>query len=315
VKALVTGGAGFIGSHLCAELTARGAEVSVLDDLSTGRRKNIAGLPVRFIESQHHRLPARQCGGGRHRHHRASGGGGVGTRVHIEAPMRTHDVNVTGTLNVLQYARDVDAHVVVASSAAVYGNVSGIIRADANLPHPLSPYAASNWRRRPTRPAGSNRTGCLRSPYAPDGSWVLSTGADGTVRIWEPRPHAEPTEVTGHKNTVRSVAIAPDGSWFAGAGNDGVIHLWDKYTGGQLSTLPGHDGAVLAVAVAADGAWLASVGIDRTVRVWEVATQSCVAMTRVEKDVTVCAWSPTDNSLFVGGDAGLYHFQLIEAIR
>jgi UDP-glucose 4-epimerase len=142
VKALVTGGAGFIGSHLCAELTAGGAEVSVLDDLSTGRRDNIAGLPVRFIEASITDYQAV-----------SAAVAGIDTIVHlaavasvpesIEAPMRTHDVNVTGTLNVLQCARDVNAHVVVASSAAVYGNASGLIRADANLPHPLSPYAAS----------------------------------------------------------------------------------------------------------------------------------------------------------------------------
>jgi UDP-glucose 4-epimerase len=142
VKALVTGGAGFIGSHLCAELIAGGADVSVLDDLSTGRRENIAGLPVRLIEAcvtDYRAVSAAVAG--------------VDTIVHlaavasvpesIEAPMRTHDVNVTGTLNVLQCARDVAAHVVVASSAAVYGSASGLIRADANLPHPLSPYAAS----------------------------------------------------------------------------------------------------------------------------------------------------------------------------
>lgn len=133
MKVLVTGGAGFIGSHLCAKLHDRGIEVRVLDDFSTGRRQNLVSLPARVFEGSV--TAAKVIARATH---------GVDAVVHlaavasvpesIKSPIRTHDVNVTGTLNVLQAARESGAHVIVASSAAVYGNVSGTM---------LSPYAAS----------------------------------------------------------------------------------------------------------------------------------------------------------------------------
>jgi UDP-glucose 4-epimerase len=142
VKVLVTGGAGFIGSHLCAELIARRIEVTVLDDFTTGRRENLVNLPVQVVKAsvtngKAVERAARDVDAVVHLAAIAS------VPLSIESPIRTHDVNVTGTLNVLQAARKSGAHVVVASSAAVYGNASGKIRADIDLPHPLSPYAAS----------------------------------------------------------------------------------------------------------------------------------------------------------------------------
>ncbi|MCA2215460.1 NAD-dependent epimerase/dehydratase family protein [Jidongwangia harbinensis] len=139
---LITGGAGFIGSHLCAELVGRGIEVSVLDDLSSGRLDNLADLPVDVrIGSVTDRMAVNRSVAG------------VDAVVHLAAlasvpqslhePMRTHEVNVNGTLNVLQSARETGAHVIVASSAAVYGNRSGAATAESTPPHPLSPYATS----------------------------------------------------------------------------------------------------------------------------------------------------------------------------
>ena len=142
MKVLITGGAGFIGSHLCAKLSDRGVQVRVLDDFSTGRWRNLVNLPVQVVEASVTDAKAV-----------ARATRDVDAVVHLAAvasvpesirsPIRTHDVNVTGTLNVLEAARAADAYVVVASSAAVYGNVSGTIRARVCLPRPLSPYAAT----------------------------------------------------------------------------------------------------------------------------------------------------------------------------
>ncbi|GAA2506279.1 NAD-dependent epimerase/dehydratase family protein [Winogradskya humida] len=142
MNVLVTGGAGFIGSHLCAELVSRGVKVSVLDDLSTGRLENIIDLPVTIHIASVTDVPAVE-----------KAVAGVDAIVHlaavasvpqsIEEPMRTHEVNVNGTLNVLEAARAVGAHVVVASSAAVYGNQSESVNAESTPPQPLSPYATS----------------------------------------------------------------------------------------------------------------------------------------------------------------------------
>ncbi len=142
VKVLVTGGAGFVGANLCRTLLVEQHEVVVVDDLSTGYRSNLIGLDVDLrvgsildpdllgralvdVESVVH-LAAR---------------GSVPRSV--ADPIRTNEVNVTGTLRVLQAAREVQAHVVVASSSSVYGaNLSTPKREDLT-PQPLSPYAVS----------------------------------------------------------------------------------------------------------------------------------------------------------------------------
>src|SRR5688572_13579544 len=123
---LVTGGCGFIGSHLVEALVAKGDSVRVLDDLSKGSRKNIALVQsdvdlvvgdVRNIETV--QLAMQDIDIVVHEAAIASVSDG------LLDPLRTHEVNVTGTLNVLITARDLDIQrVVIASSSAVYGDVS-----------------------------------------------------------------------------------------------------------------------------------------------------------------------------------------------
>lgn len=144
MNALVTGGAGFIGSNLCRVLCQDPAvdSVRVIDDLSTGRAENLEGLPVDFrpssILEQHDVDDAVR---------------GIDTVVHLAArpsvprsikdPVRTHDVNATGTLRVLEAARRVGAHVIVASSSSVYGGTTELPKHERLPVAPLSPYAAS----------------------------------------------------------------------------------------------------------------------------------------------------------------------------
>jgi UDP-glucose 4-epimerase len=142
MRVLVTGGAGFIGSHLCADLVQRGLRVAVLDDFSTGRPENLAGVPVDLLQGCVTDPDAV-----------ASAMNSVDGVVHLAAvssvplsfrhPRRTHDVNVTGTLNILEAARAVGAHVVIASSAAVYGDNPSPALSEDLRPEPRSPYAAS----------------------------------------------------------------------------------------------------------------------------------------------------------------------------
>jgi len=141
VKVLVTGGAGFIGSNLVDALEARGDEVVVLDDLSTGWRENLAGARARLVvasvaDPNAVRAAAAGC---ELIYHEAAVASVART---VEAPLDTAAVNLTGTLNVLQAARSVGARrVVFAGSAAVYGDNPDLpLREDA-FPRPLSPYA------------------------------------------------------------------------------------------------------------------------------------------------------------------------------
>lgn len=143
MKVVVTGGAGFIGANLCRELVlARGYDVVVLDDLSTGRRSNLNGLDV-DLRVGSILDPALV----------ASAFRGADAVVHLAAvpsvprsivdPLRSHEVNTTGTLAVLEGARAEDAHVVLASSSSVYGRNPVLPKTEGMLLAPASPYAAS----------------------------------------------------------------------------------------------------------------------------------------------------------------------------
>ena len=139
-RVLVTGGAGFIGSHLVAALADHN-EVVVLDDLSTGSRERVPS-DVEFVRGDvRDRETVRTVMDGVDVvFHEAAV---VSVSQSVEEPAKTHDINVTGTVNVLEAARATDARVVVASSAAVYGQPESVpISEDAPVT-PTSPYGLS----------------------------------------------------------------------------------------------------------------------------------------------------------------------------
>lgn len=142
---LVTGGAGFIGSHLVDELVRRGARVRVFDDFSTGLRRNLDHLAeqVELIEADLRDPEAcrRACDGVRLVFHQAALGS---VPRSLEDPGRTLAVNVSGTANVFAAARDAGAlRVVYASSSSVYGDSAELPKREGKEGEVLSPYAAS----------------------------------------------------------------------------------------------------------------------------------------------------------------------------
>ncbi|MGH2659738.1 MAG: SDR family NAD(P)-dependent oxidoreductase [Actinomycetota bacterium] len=143
MRFLVTGAAGFIGSHLCRRLLAEGNEVVGLDDLSDGSLENLADIPeVRFMEADlRDEAAVRRAAKGSSTilHHGAM----RSVPRSIAQPERTTDVNVRGTLNVLLAAREVGATVVFASSSSVYGDQETFPLREDFGPLPRSPYAAS----------------------------------------------------------------------------------------------------------------------------------------------------------------------------
>ncbi len=142
---LVTGGAGFIGSHLVEALLAAGNRVRILDDFSTGKRDNLRGVQdqVQVIQGS------------------VTDGNTVRTAVaeidrvfhlaaiasvqrSLEDPLATHEMNATGTLHVLDAARRAGVRrVVYAATCAAYGDLSGGARVETDPLAPLSPYAAA----------------------------------------------------------------------------------------------------------------------------------------------------------------------------
>jgi UDP-glucose 4-epimerase len=145
LKVLVTGGAGFIGSHIATALVERGDEVRVLDNLDTGKRENLAHLvgKVEFMEGS------------------VTDSSAVGRAVDkvevvfhqaalasvprsVSAPLDTNGVCVTGTVNVLDAARKAGVRrVVYAGSSSAYGNDPTPSKNEQIIPAPISPYAAA----------------------------------------------------------------------------------------------------------------------------------------------------------------------------
>lgn len=141
MRALVTGGAGFIGSHLTDALVRQGADVRVLDDLSTGHTANLAESPDAALtvgsvtDFEMVRRLAEGCDVIFHQAAIAS------VPRSIDDPRGSHAVNVGGTVNVLEAARQAGVgRVVLAGSAAVYGTREGAA-CETDAPAPGSPYA------------------------------------------------------------------------------------------------------------------------------------------------------------------------------
>jgi UDP-glucose 4-epimerase len=144
-RVLVTGGCGFIGSHLVAALVERGDAVRVLDDLSSGARASLADVAahVEIHEGDVRDLDAvrRAVAGVEYVLHEAAL---VSVPRSLEAPLLTHATDATGTLNVLVAAREAGARrVLYAASAAAYGDDPTLPKREDQAPQPLSPYAAA----------------------------------------------------------------------------------------------------------------------------------------------------------------------------
>jgi UDP-glucose 4-epimerase len=143
-RVCVTGGAGFIGSHLVEALVHCGARVTVIDDLSNGRRENLAPLnaQINFIEAsilnqEALRQALRDIELVFHEAAMCSVPGSV------EHPLESHEVNATGTVHVLEAARHLGVKRVVyaASGGSAYGNSPQLPKVETMPPEPMSPYA------------------------------------------------------------------------------------------------------------------------------------------------------------------------------
>jgi UDP-glucose 4-epimerase len=142
VKVLVTGGAGFIGTNVVRRLLSEGHDPVIFDDFSTGLESNLAGLDVRVIVGDLvDPISVQQAVEGADAIVHLGARGSVPRSV--EHPVATHEVNATGTLNVLEAARRQGAHVVMSSSSSVYGANPMLPKVERTWTQPLSPYAAS----------------------------------------------------------------------------------------------------------------------------------------------------------------------------
>jgi WD40 repeat protein len=173
----------------------------------------------------------------------------------------------------------------------------------------------------------STVTDCTISP---DGSWLVTTGADQNVHVWSTATWAEQALLRGHQGSVIHCDFSPDGSMLATASNDYITRVWmtrgwtevaslqgnaavfgpnsgwlalsdpegcvsilDTGTWRELALLRGHTDDVTGCAFSPDGEWLATTSADRTVRLWDTGTWRELALLRGHTDdVTGCAFSP-----------------------
>jgi UDP-glucose 4-epimerase len=142
-KTLVTGGAGFIGSNVVRLLLQRGHQVTVLDNLMSGYRENLTGLPIDFIAGDVRDRAAVDRGtrGADVVFHLAAS---VGNTRSIEHPIADSEINVLGTLTLLESARHAGVRkLVFASSAAIFGELKTLPIAEDHPAEPDTPYGAS----------------------------------------------------------------------------------------------------------------------------------------------------------------------------
>jgi len=139
---LVTGGAGFIGSHLVAALVGRGHRVRVLDNFSTGKRSNLAPVESRIELMEGDLRSSGDC-------RRACAhidvvfheGAVPSVPKSVEDPVTSHTANIDGTFNLLEAARAAKCRrVVYAASSSAYGDVPTLPKHEGQAPQPLSPY-------------------------------------------------------------------------------------------------------------------------------------------------------------------------------
>ena len=142
---LVTGGAGFIGSHLVEELLAKGHRVRVLDNFSSGRQERLepfaGGIEIVGGDLRSRQTVREAVDGVDFVLHQAAV---PSVPQSVEDPVTTNDVNVGGTLNLLEAARDAGVkRLVNASSCSVYGDTETVPNTEDMVPKPISPYAVS----------------------------------------------------------------------------------------------------------------------------------------------------------------------------
>ena len=142
MRYIVTGGAGFIGSNIVKKLVARGDDVTVIDNLNTGKEENLKSVidKITFLKDSilNRELLEKQSQNIDGIFHQAAL---ASVQDSFSKPDEYHDVNVNGTENILKLAKKNDFRVVYASSSSVYGNPERIPIKESDKKNPINPYA------------------------------------------------------------------------------------------------------------------------------------------------------------------------------
>lgn len=139
--------------------------------------------------------------------------------------------------------------------------------------------------------------------FSPNGTQIVTTSYDGTVRVWDWMNNKTLLELKGHEGTIWSVVFSPDGKSIASSGEDKIIRLWDAASGNLIKTFTGHTRNIWKVRFSPDGKYLFSSGFDADIKVWDIATGSLLrTMSDHSEAVVGLAISPDGKLVASGSD-------------
>jgi WD40 repeat protein len=169
------------------------------------------------------------------------------------------------------------------------------------------------WRRQlvPLKGILAHPKGADLAAFSPDGQTVLTTGKDGTIRLWDvatARPRGAPMRQEG---TIRAAVFSPDGKTVVTAGDDQTARLWDAATGAPRGEPLIHPKSVLAAAFSPDGRRLITGCTDHTARLWDAATgRPCGRPLQHEAEVWLVACCRDGKTLLTATANGAYRWDL-----
>ncbi len=161
------------------------------------------------------------------------------------------------------------------ATAAAPGNAGVVqnasLQANAKQPNANQPSIASAQSNR--TPAASDANGDAKQPSAASASTDRTPSSPIDLKQPAmPTPFEEAHTLSGHSDSVSSVAFTSDGHWLASGSHDKTVQLWDVAAGQEVRALTGHAGPVTSVAFSPDGHLLASASADKTIRIWDPST-------------------------------------------
>jgi WD40 repeat protein len=134
--------------------------------------------------------------------------------------------------------------------------------------------------------------------FSPDGSTLAwGSSLEAKIKIWDLGGGRELRTLTGHRDSVWSVAFSPDQHSLASGGWNGEVKLWDSASGRELQTLAGHTKRVQSVAFSPNAKKLASASDDRTIKLWDVASGHELLTLAADGQVAIVAFSPDGQTL------------------
>ena len=149
---------------------------------------------------------------------------------------------------------------------------------------------------------GAFSFGVLSADISPDGSHIVTGGADGTARIWDSAGN-QVVVLRGHTAAVNDVVFSPDGKRVATASFDETVRVWNADTGEQIAQLEGTIANIQRMAYSPDGKYLASVGADMNLNVWDTANNQPMSYSPITLTVPLLTlnFSPDSTQMAVSG--------------